>query len=89
VVHEDEEEEMAAWKRITVRSNLYSRLEGQIRCAKCGELLSIGDEAWAHLCPRKKGSYTNYYCLMCFSKLWLWYRGIDQSLDRILLKSNN
>ena len=66
-----EEDEMAAWRLITIRPNLYSRLEHSVVCAKCGQQLSLGDEAWAHLCPRKKETYTHYYCLLCFSRLWI------------------
>ncbi len=62
---------MAAWKLITVRSNLFSRLEGDMRCTKCGQPMSVGERAWAHMCPRKNDSYTEYYCLMCYTKLWV------------------
>ncbi len=62
---------MAAWKQIKVRKNLYHRLDGQLRCTKCGDTLYIGDEAWSHMCPRKRESYTEYYCIVCFSKLWI------------------
>jgi len=62
---------MAAWKHITVRTNLYSRLEGHVKCTKCGQTLSVGDRAWAHMCPRKRESYTEYFCIACFSKLWI------------------
>lgn len=66
-----EGEDVAAWKLITVKPNLYSRLEGQIRCTRCGELFFVGSKAWAHLCPRKGSSYTEYYCLMCYTVLWI------------------
>ena len=62
---------MAAWRRITIMQNLYNRTEGELRCEKCGHVLDVGDRAWAHMCPRKRSSYTEYFCLMCFSKLWL------------------
>jgi len=62
---------MAAWKQITVKSNLYSRYEGQLNCETCGKPLYVGDKAWSHMCPRKRGSYTVYYCLLCYPKLWI------------------
>lgn len=46
---------MAAWKHITVRTNLYSRLDGHLRCAKCGQTLSIGTKR-GHTCAHEKGN---------------------------------
>lgn len=62
---------MAAWRLITVLPNILSRFDRQIKCAKCGQTLSVGAKAWAHACPRKRCSYTEYYCLLCFEEIWL------------------
>jgi len=62
---------MAAWKKITLLPNLFSRLEGNVRCERCNDLLAVGKKAWAHQCPRKGQSYTEYYCLLCYPKLWI------------------
>ncbi|TET21037.1 hypothetical protein E3J74_00580 [Candidatus Bathyarchaeota archaeon] len=62
---------MAAWNKITVMQNLVSRLDGPPKCKICGHHLYVGEKAWAHICPRKRESYTVYYCLICYSKLWI------------------
>lgn len=62
---------MAAWKKITVMQNLVSRMDTTPKCKICGETLDIGEEAWAHICPRKRSSRTEYYCLICYTKLWV------------------
>ncbi|HKZ93451.1 MAG TPA: hypothetical protein VJ249_02565 [Candidatus Bathyarchaeia archaeon] len=62
---------MAAWRYITIQPNLYSRFEGEIKCSRCGHNMALGEKAWAHMCPRKQESYTEYFCLLCFKKLWI------------------
>ena len=62
---------MAAWHKITVLQNLVSRLNGLPKCEVCGQRLEIGKAAWAHLCPRQRMSYTEYYCVACYRKMWI------------------
>jgi len=61
-----ERKRMAAWRMVTILPNLYKRLEGEIKCAKCGQSIYMGEKAWSHMCPRKQTSYTEYYCILCF-----------------------
>jgi len=62
---------MAAWKKITIKRNLVSRFDGQMTCECCGQTLRVGDRVWSHMCPRKRSSYSEYYCLLCYNKLWI------------------
>jgi predicted RNA-binding Zn-ribbon protein involved in translation (DUF1610 family) len=62
---------MASWNKITVMQNLVSRLDGPPKCKICGQTLDVGEKAWAHICPRKRASHTEYYCLMCYTNLWI------------------
>lgn len=56
---------------ITKMPNLYSRLEGEVKCFRCGQYLSVGEKTWSHMCPRERSSYTEHYCLICFRKIWV------------------
>gem|GEM_PF-6141414 len=62
---------MAAWNKITIMQNLVSRLDGVPKCEICGQHLCVGEKAWAHICPRKRETYTVYYCTGCYTKLWI------------------
>lgn len=60
-----------AWQLITVTQTLATKWGDHLHCQRCGRKLEVGEEVWRHYITRKRSSRTDYYCMVCYKKLWL------------------